>query len=365
MISIVSILPKGEGFSPANFGAIALCVRDFTLHSQYKDTTTIIGGMAGPGFDGIHYYTPPRARWYQNRTRAYAAGCARYINSQNVTLAEIHNRPLILLLLARKAKCKFVLHLHNDPQEMEGAKTPEERRKLLKLCAGIYCVSGYIRERFLEGIEGGNADGVHVVHNGLGIPSHVPEKEKLIVFAGRMTEGKGALLLAQALTIALPSLSGWKAVFIGSCRHEVAQKLTPHEREIAAILNRLGDKVTMPGFLSHEQTLDYFARAEVAVVPSVWQEPFGRTAVEAMAYGCALISSGRGGLREVTADAAYTLADLTPESLAAAITILATDEAACKRLQLLARERAAYFSIAGCTKLLDKVRQKILAGKGL
>ena len=43
-----------------------------------------------------------------------------------------------------------------------------------------------------------------------------------------------------------------------------------------------------------------FNKSEIAVVPSRWEEPFGRTALEASSRGCATIISNRGGLTETT-----------------------------------------------------------------
>lgn len=42
------------------------------------------------------------------------------------------------------------------------------------------------------------------------------------------------------------------------------------------------------------------SQAAIAIIPSKWEEPFGRTALEAHAAGCAVISSGTGGLTEVS-----------------------------------------------------------------
>jgi glycosyltransferase involved in cell wall biosynthesis len=62
--------------------------------------------------------------------------------------------------------------------------------------------------------------------------------------------------------------------------------------------------------------------AAIALVPSVWAEPFGLAAVEAHAAGAALISSGRGGLREASGPHALYLDDVTAEALARAIDAL-------------------------------------------
>jgi len=359
---IFTILPKGEGFSPQQFGAIALCVRDFALASKYKSSITIIGGVPGPGFDGIRSLTPPPARWFEKRTRAYARGVVEILNREQADLAEIHNRPVLVPMIAQSASCRLALHLHNDPQDMDGTQTPGKRLKLLTLCDGVYCVSNYIRDRFLEGLPSITESKLRMVHNGIKIPVTLPAKDKLILFAGRMTEGKGALLLAQALRNCLPNLPGWRAVLIGARRHEAGRPLTAHEKEIVDMLAPLVTQVKLTGFLPYQETLDYFAHSAIAVVPSEWQEPFGRTALEGMAYGCAVISSGRGALREVTADAALTLDTLTPQALADAITRLARDDAERARLQGLAVKRAQAFAINDCTRVLDTARDSILAG---
>lgn len=360
MRRIVTILPKGEGFSPQHFGAVALCVRDFTSFSRYQETITVIGGTATPGFDGIQYASPPPARWYQNRTRAYASGAARIIHERNAELVEIHNRPVLLKLLHRRVTCRLALHLHNDPQDMDGTATPSERMRVLEMCDGIYCVSAYIRDRFLDGLPDAAERKTFIIHNGIELPQALPPKEKLIAYAGRMTEGKGALLLAKALHLALPQLPGWRAILIGSRRHEAGRPLTAHEQEIADLITPLAPQAELTGFLSHPQTLDAFARAAIAVVPSVWEEPFGRTALEAMAYGCAVVSSGRGGLSEVTADAALTPDSLTSQTIAEALLKLAQNENECHRLQTAARQRAAHFAIAACAAKLDDARDVIL-----
>lgn len=355
MHSILSILPKDEGFSQTRFGAIALCVRDFTLHSRFCSGTIVTSGVGGDGFAGITFRPAPKPYWFENRTRAYARHCVKLIRNEGIALAEIHNRPHLLSLIAPKVSCALALHLHNDPQEMRDAKTPAERQALLARCSGIYCVSEFIRDRFLEGINDA-AHKVHIVHNGIAIPISLSPKEKCIVFAGRMTEGKGALLLAEALAIALPQLPEWSAVLIGSDRHSPAEHTTPREAAILATLAPVSAQAQMLGFLSHEETLGHFARAAIAVVPSIWQEPFGRTAIEAMAAGCALISSGRGALLEVTGDAALTPDTLTATSLAEAILTLAKNETLRTEYQHKARQRAEQFAIAKCTATLDNAR---------
>ena len=44
--------------------------------------------------------------------------------------------------------------------------------------------------------------------------------------------------------------------------------------------------------------LKLYSGSSISVVPSRWEEPFGRTAMGQTAYGCATIISNRGGLPE-------------------------------------------------------------------
>ena len=52
--------------------------------------------------------------------------------------------------------------------------------------------------------------------------------------------------------------------------------------------------------MKHKEVLKYLNKSEIAVVPSRWEEPFGRTALEASSRACATIISNRGGLPETT-----------------------------------------------------------------
>ena len=58
--------------------------------------------------------------------------------------------------------------------------------------------------------------------------------------------------------------------------------------------------------------MDILSKSEIAVVPSRWDEPFGRTALEASSNGCATIISNKGGLIETT-DQAIILKKLDEE----------------------------------------------------
>ena len=57
--------------------------------------------------------------------------------------------------------------------------------------------------------------------------------------------------------------------------------------------------------MPHNQTLKFFEKSSITVVPSTWEEPFGRTALEAGSRGSCVILSKIGGLIETISDGFY------------------------------------------------------------
>src|SRR5690606_21691297 len=86
-----------------------------------------------------------------------------------------------------------------------------------------------------------------------------------------------------------------------------------------APLERFGERVRVLKSAPLAQVRAEMQRAAIALTPSVWAEPLGLTALEAHAAGAALVSSGRGGLREASGPHAVYVDDLTAEGLAAAM----------------------------------------------
>ncbi|GAA1136214.1 glycosyltransferase involved in cell wall biosynthesis [Nesterenkonia lutea] len=103
----------------------------------------------------------------------------------------------------------------------------------------------------------------------------------------------------------------------------------------AQVAPRLGDDAVYAGHLHHAELVELVGSAEVAVVSSQWDEPYGLVAAEAMSCGTPVAAFARGGLVEiVTEETGALAADGSVASLAAAITRAAT----CERR--VVRERA-------------------------
>ena len=54
------------------------------------------------------------------------------------------------------------------------------------------------------------------------------------------------------------------------------------------------------GFQKNNIVTKWFIKSDISVVCSRWDEPFGRTALEASSAGCAVIITDKGGLSEAS-----------------------------------------------------------------
>ena len=172
-------------------------------------------------------------------------------------------------------------------------------------------------------------------------------EEKLIFFAGRLEYEKGVQTVLDALPLVLEEIPV-RFVVAGVGTHEDA--LREH-----ALRDGLDDQVEFTGFVSDEELKMYYAAADLAVVPSLY-EPFGMVALETMAAGTPCIAADTGGLRELVVHDATGLrfSPGDPSSLAAAILRLLTDSRLDHRLTLDARrwlnEGFSWPSIAASTQ---------------
>ena len=104
--------------------------------------------------------------------------------------------------------------------------------------------------------------------------------------------------------------------------------------------------------------LKIFEKTSIAVACSRWEEPFGRTSLEASANGCAVIITNKGGLPETITNARI-LSNLSANSLTREITHLIKNEKLRKKLQILSIKNF-YLTHDFVTKMIDNYRDEKL-----
>lgn len=345
------VLPPKEGFSAAAVGAIGLLVERLVRAGA---DGVVLGRAGGPTFPGIRFQ-PVRPGWGISRAGRYAAGVARAVRRLGPHLVEVHNWPEVALRLCAAGR-PVTLILNNDPQGMRGARTPAERGALLGRLAGVATSSEWLRGRLLEGVPAPARPPV-VLHNCIDVPPPPPaQRERLILFAGRVVSDKGADLFVDACAAVLPRLPGWRAEMIGADRFRPDSPDTPYLRALRPRAAAAG--IVMRGHQPNDAVMTAMREAAIVVVPSRWAEPFGLVALEAMAAGAALVCSGSGGLREVGGDAAVYAG---PAELAAAVLGLAQDDAGRAALASAGRARAERFGAPEAAQRLLAWRRAVLA----
>lgn len=118
-----------------------------------------------------------------------------------------------------------------------------------------------------------------------------------ILALGRMARNKGYDLLVKAMPRLLELVDDARLVLaIGHDESKQDQKQINELRRLAASLG-VQDYIHWYGYVADEDLADVYRAATVYALPSRY-EPFGMTAVEAMACGTASVITTRGGLRE-------------------------------------------------------------------
>ena len=107
------------------------------------------------------------------------------------------------------------------------------------------------------------------------------------------------------------------------------------------------DRIVFTGFIPHSQLAQYLKMSDIAVIPSLWDDPCPNTVLEAQAMGLPLITTCRGGIpEEVTEKNAIILEtdNHFVDNLAAAILDLYEHPEKRQQMASVALERGKLFT---------------------
>ncbi|WP_395944470.1 glycosyltransferase family 4 protein [Brevundimonas sp.] len=184
-------------------------------------------------------------------------------------------------------------------------------------------------------------------------------REPVIAFAGRAMAAKGLSEICAALPQVLQAHPTWRAVLLLNDWEQHRAWAEPH----VAPLSVFGDRVEVLHSAPLSEVRRRLRSAAIALTPSLWSEPFGLAAVEAHAAGAALISSGRGGLREASGPHAHYLVEVTPRTLVTAMDWLITHPLERQAMARAAQQRVMEAHSPGRrARDLLRARRQILAG---
>ena len=347
-MKISILLPYKENFSPNYPGAVSLFVKDTSVISQYKNEVKIYGNTNYKKKLLSNYINVKmEKKLFQGNNILYVKSFLKYEKKRNSDIIEIHNRPKYLNLVKKNSKSKIFLYFHNDPLTMAGSRTSIERINLLKNSNKIIFNSNWSKKRFLTDLNNPKYKDklITIYQSAPKTKINFNKKEKLISFIGKLNIAKGYDLFGSSIIKILNKHKDWKAVVIGD---EPREKISFQHKNLKIL-----------GFKSHKYILNILKKVSISVVCSRWEEPFGRTSLEACSRGCATIITNKGGLPETTKHPVI-IDDLTTNSLTKKISYLIKNK---KKRKLIQKNnyRDFIYNHQFITKKIDNLRSSTFA----
>ncbi len=243
--------------------------------------------------------------WRHLRHRAYAFKVMSALRRNHLA-----DRPLVLIndpemavYLRRHFPNAVILHWFQNQLEA----SPRFRR-LYPSAADVTVGVSDFTSRWVAGYYG--IDSVPTLYNGVDSAQFSPAMAPpngppAISFVGRTGLEKAPdLLLRAALTLS-EATTNFRVLMIGS-NHWDRLEMDDYQRKLARLAQALEERgvcVERPGHVGRADLPEVLREAQIHVVPSRWDEPFGLTTVEGMASGLAMVASRTGGTPELIGDA--------------------------------------------------------------
>lgn len=270
-------------------------------HYYYVDTTSIIARIrkrlylrkAGGG--EMHHFS----------IEYFIEQVLKHLRKQHYDLIIIENRPPFSLKVKKITSAKIVYHIHNS-KLTKGADYVEE---LYDAADQIICVSDFITKEVKSIVL--NDKKCVTVHNGIDLNAFSPnrkssicrkdiglnENDFVLLFSGRINREKGISELLDAI-LSIKEFSNIKLLVIGSSFYGGS---STEDRFINSLKEKTGcisNRIFFTGFIPYDKMPDYLSIANVSVIPSIWDDPFPTTVLEAQAMGLPIITTKRGGIPE-------------------------------------------------------------------
>lgn len=237
----------------------------------------------------------------------------KHIRKQNYDCIILENRPSYSLKLKEKTHAKFVYHLHNEKL----TKLTPAYQFIYDAASLVICVSDFIT----KSVKSMNANDTKciTVYNGIDLNAFsttssyitrqdigLKDQDFVLIYSGRINPEKGIKELTQAMN-KLNDYPQIKLLVLGCSFFGNTTEDDDFAKELRESTNTIQDRILFTGFIPYKEVPSYLKLADIAVVPSMWDEAFGLTVLEGMAAGLPLITTRSGGIPEICEDVAYII----------------------------------------------------------
>ena len=280
-------------------------------HYNYIDTNSIIAKirkriyLKKAGGNEFHHYS----------IEYFLEQAIKHIRKQTFDLIIIENRPPYSLKINKVTNAKIVYHIHNEKIVKESCHAEE----IYNAANLIISVSDYITSCIK--LINPNDKKCITIHNGIDLIAFSRKKESsisrkalglseddfVLVFSGRVTKEKGISELFDAI-LYIKDIRSLKLLVIGSSFYGGNNETNSFIHSLKKKTECISEKIVFTGFVPYDKMPDFLRISDIAIIPSVWDDPFPTTVLEAQAMGLPIITTKRGGIpEEVTEENAILL----------------------------------------------------------
>jgi glycosyltransferase involved in cell wall biosynthesis len=361
---IAYVMLRNAHFGPRLAASVELCVRDLVLHSRYARSTLVVCPPVDQPFEGVEIATIPDPGISGNLGKAW--GVAQLLRRRGVDLAIVENHLPAAAFIALTSGARAILHTHAYVKAPSSAFDGAFRGREMRQLSGFAFVSEYALSRFRADFPGLSAPQC-AVPNGLDMQawSATRPKDRSILCVGRALRHKGHIEAMAAITRVLSSRPEWSARFMVS--DPAAADREPQTVDaLRAAAEGFNGRIRVDSNVPYAEVKAAWESAAIGMVLTTGPEPFGRTALEAMASGAALITSGRGGLAEICGPCAVTVEPSDADGIAAALGELVDAPERRAALAIAGRKRVeSLFDIRAIARQMDEFIEACLGeGRG-
>ncbi len=257
--------------------------------------------------------------WY---FRTYTRNVARDAAARGCDVVHLFNFPqTVPVVRAKNRAAKIVLHMQCEwLAQLDRAVI---RRQIETADALVGC-SDFVTRSTVAAFPDA-ADRCHTVYNGVDTDTFVGQQRTeregpQLVFVGRVSPEKGVHVLLDAFEIVLREHPNARLRIVGPPAEAPSEFMVfpGGDPVLAELFGRYGgsylpaldqraaalgaERVEFSRSVPHSELSPLFADADVAVVPSIWQEPFGMIVAEAMSCETPVVASRVGGIPEIIVD---------------------------------------------------------------
>ncbi len=206
-------------------------------------------------------------------------------------------------LIKRKRDSKYIGHIHGAEMMVTSKSSLYDSFiSVSDFAAKAYTKSGYIKIKDIDVLHNGinNAKfGTKIDEsekNKIRTKLKISKKDFVIVYCGRLVKEKGVkeLLLAFKKVRQDKKI---KLLIIGSSNFNLSYK-NSYEEELKNITINMSQDVVFTGYVPNTEIYKYYNIADVFVAPSLCEDAFPLSVLEAMASGLPIISTYSGGIVE-------------------------------------------------------------------